>query len=171
MGIFVISDTHFFDEDIYLYDGKARYGCFSSLEEMHDVIKTRWNSIVEKSDIVYHLGDVSKLHNLKAIDLLNSLNGKKFLVPGNHCNIAFWARSGCFVDIASWFKMLEQQVILSHFPLQRNAYDSYGESWFNVHGHLHGYKQEKLVNSVDVSCECVGYSPKSLEDIISEFRS
>ena len=44
----------------------------------------KWNSIVRKDDIVYHLGDVGFGSTDELKELVGRLNGTKILIRGNH---------------------------------------------------------------------------------------
>ena len=44
----------------------------------------RWNSIVKKDDKVWHLGDFILGNKNIAADIISHLNGRIFLVKGNH---------------------------------------------------------------------------------------
>lgn len=53
--------------------------------EAHDKwLIERWNSIIRKKDIVYIIGDFAFGSSASVEKLLGKLNGKKFLILGNH---------------------------------------------------------------------------------------
>ncbi len=51
---------------------------------MHACMIERWNAVVKPLDIVYYLGDFGLSHKHKLREILESLNGEKILVKGNH---------------------------------------------------------------------------------------
>ena len=51
---YFIADTHFNHENIIKYCNRP----FQNSKEMNEYIVNKWNSVVTKNDIVYHLGDV-----------------------------------------------------------------------------------------------------------------
>lgn len=60
---------------------------FRDLDEMHEVIITRWNERVSPDDIAWLLGDVAVggPEEVRAVlPLLARLNGHKYLLAGNH---------------------------------------------------------------------------------------
>lgn len=79
--IFFTSDLHFGHENVIGFDNRP----FSSVEEMDAELIKRWNEKVSAGDLVYVLGDfIWKTRNNDAPALLNSLNGQKYLIKGNH---------------------------------------------------------------------------------------
>ena len=57
---------------------------FENIEEHDEELIRRWNNKVSKNDIVFHLGDVGFDHPKKIHEYLEKLNGKIYLVIGNH---------------------------------------------------------------------------------------
>lgn len=123
------SDTHFGHKNILEYEKEARP--FTTLQEMHEVMIERWNSVVSKNDVVYHLGDFA--FGRHTIQIADRLNGKKRLVMGNHDTYPT-------ADYLNYFDKLYgcvfwHRCILSHMPVHSNGL---GARWLlNVHGHLH----------------------------------
>jgi len=52
--IWFTSDTHFGHDRDFVWGVRG----FKNVDEMNKEIIKRWNSVVAKDDIVYHLGDV-----------------------------------------------------------------------------------------------------------------
>ena len=78
---FIISDTHFFHNNILKYNRPQ----FKSVEEMNEKLIEQWNSIISKNDRVFHLGDFAFGQDLNAIEqIINRLNGSIYLMIGNH---------------------------------------------------------------------------------------
>lgn len=75
--IYLTADSHLGHDNIIKYAKRP----FSSCEEMDKVIISRWNEIVRKDDLVYHLGDFSFKDPSYYLD---KLNGNKILIKGNH---------------------------------------------------------------------------------------
>lgn len=84
MTIWFTSDTHFFHTNIIEYCNRP----FKSVYHMNEEIVRRWNSVVKEDDLVYHLGDIAVWFGEgikeKVEDLIESLNGKKIFIKGNH---------------------------------------------------------------------------------------
>jgi len=78
--MFFTADSHFGHANIIKYCNRP----FNSVDEMDETMVRRWNSVVEPSDVVYHLGDFALCKNGYAKNILNCLNGKIYLCRGSH---------------------------------------------------------------------------------------
>lgn len=74
------ADLHLGHERIIELSGRP----FGSVEEMNEEIIDRYNSVVGKNDVVWMLGDVAMGQIRDTLPLLGKLNGRKYLVAGNH---------------------------------------------------------------------------------------
>ena len=61
----------------YKFDG-------SRVFHMNETIIANWNSVVGPDDIIFHLGDFCLGGSAEWINVLNRLNGKIYLIAGNH---------------------------------------------------------------------------------------
>ena len=89
---YVISDTHFFHEQLLGVDQFAPRP-YQTVEEMDQVMVEAWNAQVKENDTVYHLGDIAvnyqnhqpeRVANEQIATLLGQLNGHLVLIKGNH---------------------------------------------------------------------------------------
>ena len=90
---FIISDTHIDHKNIIPYENRP----FLNLDQMKIEIIKNWNSIVTNEDKVFHLGDVCFGNKEVAKDFVSKLNGKKYLIMGNHDkshSVKWWLDSG-----------------------------------------------------------------------------
>src|ERR1035437_820477 len=78
--IWFTSDTHFGHENIIRYSDRPYRDKF----EMDESLIENWNSKIQPGDLVYHLGDVFFCNEERALQIINRLNGQKFLILGNH---------------------------------------------------------------------------------------
>ena len=78
---YYISDLHFYHESLL-----TKMDCrgFENCDKMHQYMIERWNKKVRENDEVVILGDVSMERGKKTNDILQQLNGRLFLVQGNH---------------------------------------------------------------------------------------
>jgi calcineurin-like phosphoesterase family protein len=111
----------------------------------NDIIR-KWNSVVSKNDIVYHLGDFAFFKKNRKDEynyisnIIKKLHGKIILILGNHDisiskNIRFW------IDLGFWkvydVSILYNKYILSHRPLITSQIPFDGLDFLNIHGHTH----------------------------------
>lgn len=138
--IWFTSDTHFGHKNILTFCERP----FNSVEEMDNAIIERWNSKVGKDDIVFHLGDFAFASNKRWQELIYKLNGKIYLILGNH-------------DITRWpgnytmqlFDRVENQIMLkidnkykvylNHVPFlcYDGTYRKPEDCTIQLHGHVH----------------------------------
>lgn len=159
MAIFFIADTHFDDKNILRCENRP----FDSVDSMNTTIISNWNRVVKKTDEVYVLGDVGTTTFIK------SLNGKKYLVKGNHDvkSNAFYRRIG-FEEVYDCPIIIEGFWILSHEALYINKYMPYA----NLFGHVHNSPIVRDYSSHHfcVSVERILYTPISFNYIKKKVR-
>jgi calcineurin-like phosphoesterase family protein len=163
MTTFFTSDTHFSHRNIIDYCGRP----FVSIEEMNEAIIASWNQKVKKDDIVYHLGDVAFTNKENLAKIISSLNGKIYLVPGNHDKVVRKMMRAPEL-IPSNFEVLDKiyltkidgrELVLCHYPLD----DWHGIGHIHLHGHTHG-KSSKKENRYDVGIDVYG-EPITLDEL------
>lgn len=153
-NIWFTSDTHFSHKNI-LKHCVGRLKSFGINESDSDASKVilndkaiieRWNKKVNKYDIVYIIGDFSFASTEHTKKILNQLNGRKFLILGNHDKSSESLR-GYFEQITQIkeitfrqknFDFLDEDfsVVCCHYPMVTWNRKHYGS--VNVHGHCHG---------------------------------
>jgi calcineurin-like phosphoesterase family protein len=122
--IWLISDTHFGDEDL-------RAGMPNRISD-DDLVKLI-NSKVGRKDTIIHLGDVGDVEYIK------KLRGYKILIMGNH-DTGKTNYEGIFDEVYSGPLMIGEKLLLSHEPVDI--------PWvFNIHGHDHyGHASKNHLN-------------------------
>ena len=163
---FFISDTHFFHENILKFtgdDGK-RIRPFNSMEEMHEYMVAKWNSVVHDNDNVYHLGDVTFRYGKEFNELMSRLKGRKRLILGNHDRVKGTDLLKWFEKLDLWKGFKEHNFTASHIPLMLN---SLRDGAFNVHGHTHQNCLEDA-HYINVSVEVRDYTPVHIDVIGNE---
>ena len=78
--IYFTADMHFNHKNIIRHCNRP----FESVEEMNEVIIARFNAKVKQKDSLYILGDAVWGSADSANKIMKRLNGKKFLIRGNH---------------------------------------------------------------------------------------
>ena len=80
---FYTSDLHLCHENMLKFEPESRP--FKTIDEMNEAIIKKWNDKVKQDDEVYILGDFCfDNQGNKATAFLKRLNGKKYLIKGNH---------------------------------------------------------------------------------------
>ena len=78
---YYIADSHFFHGAL---NTKMDHRGFGDVEEMNAYMLKKWNDRVRKNDDVIILGDLSWGKAEETNELLEKLNGRLFLIQGNH---------------------------------------------------------------------------------------
>lgn len=159
-----ISDTHFNHNKIIEYCNRP----FSNVEQMNETMIKRWNSVVRKDDIVYHLGDFGFGNKEEITDIVKKLNGKIFLIKGNHCiHNNQWYRDCGFVEVYDCPIIIKDFLVLSHEPLPFVM----NQVYVNLFGHVHTSPMFETWGKQS-ACLCVerhNYYPVNEEVIIKHF--
>lgn len=177
MSVFFTSDLHFGHKNVIRFDNRP----YTTVEEMDADLIARWNAKVGKGDTVYILGDFSWYGTDKTRDILNSLNGKKFLIRGNHDRTHGLEKY--FEDICDYKELRLQDgnmITLCHYPIPFFNRHHYGA--YMLYGHVHNSQEWNMTESyrralqeLDIPCEmynvgCMvrNYEPVTLAEILAQ---
>ena len=163
---FVVSDTHFNHRNIIKYCNRP----FASIDEMNSELIARWNSVVGKDDVVYHLGDFAFGPSTEHGKFLSKLNGKIRLVLGNHdCHKVSWYYGIGFEKVYDKPIIINDNAghkfILTHRPLEVE----YIGNFINIYGHIHNSIVDNAYTKHQ-ACVCVerhNYTPVELNSIFN----
>ncbi|HUM41589.1 MAG TPA: metallophosphoesterase [Fervidobacterium sp.] len=139
----------------------------TNIEEHDEWIISQWNSVVQKNDMVWVLGDVA--FSGEALKLVDRLRGYKRLVRGNHDTQSTEAYLKYFNNVFGIVK--ENGMWLSHAPVHPQEL----RGKINVHGHVHhnsirfedGGLDPRYIN---VSVENINGIPLSMEDLRKKLK-
>lgn len=162
--IYFISDTHFFHKNILKHQDRP----FDSVEDMNKSLIKNWNDKVKKNDEIFILGDFSFGKEEETLDLLDSLNGKKYLIRGNHdLIIKKDSVQAKFQWIKDYYvlKINKQKIILFHYPIY--SWDTKYHGSIHLYGHTHGNETFNEPNSYNVCADVNNYTPISLNEILN----
>lgn len=141
-NIFFTSDTHFCHSNIIRFCNRP----FKDADEMDEALIANWNSVVGPDDIVFHLGDFCFAGSEKWNKILDRLNGKIYLILGNHDERNL--RQG-YISRFEWvgYQMhiyIEgRSIYLNHFPMLCVAGSYRGENaTWQLFGHVHSQKRD-----------------------------
>lgn len=148
---------------------------FEDIQEMNQVLIRNYNSVINKNDTVYILGDIS--HHLpveSANGLIKKLNGKKILIKGNHDKEYDWS----LFEEVSEFKTISVNgcyFALMHYPML--SWPKKNSGSIQLHGHIHEREEYNLQNRedgirrYDVGVDANYYYPVSVKQIMAFFES
>ena len=129
---------------------------FADAEQMNAYMIGQWNNKIRKNDEVVILGDFSFGKGEETNRILEQLNGRLFLIRGNHDDRYLKDRAFC-KDRFEWIKDYEKlhdngrSVVLSHYPVfcydGQYRRDAQGRAkTYMLYGHVHDTYDEILVN-------------------------
>lgn len=189
--------TRWFTSDLHFSHARIielAYREFNSVEEMNEEIIKRYNAIVKPDDEVYFLGDCCMGQLVNSLPLLGLLNGRKYLILGNHDRPSKLyhhkseeRRQEWFVKYSEYFisiheeliiEINNEQVLLTHLPYDNPNYVDHSyegrykefqpinKGLFHLHGHQHS-KVAVKGNEIDVGVDGHFFTPWSEEEIIA----
>lgn len=131
--LFFTSDTHFGHRNIIKYCQRP----FSSVDEMDEMLISNWNSVVEPDAIVFHLGDFAMGGPKEWDKILQRLNGRIFLIAGNHDLKTVSKGITRFEDVAMQIvlNIKGQRIYLNHYPFL--CYSGVNHNAWQLFGHVH----------------------------------
>lgn len=171
LGIFYIADTHFGHANIMRHCNRP----FSTVDEMDEVMIRNWNSVVNKNDDVYIIGDFCFKSGKNPAEYLKRLNGKKHLISGNHDGKVLkdpYVRS-LFESIEKYDEIEDngRRVILFHYPIAE--WNGYFRNSYHVFGHIHNKEDNEankmmknIKNAFNAGADCIGFYPRTLDQLI-----
>lgn len=149
---YYIADLHFFHEAM---NTKMDRRGFESVGAMNQYMLERWNRKVRKNDDVIILGDLSWGKADETNQLLNKLNGRLYLIQGNHDRFAKDNRfdASRFVWIKPYEEMHDnkRKVVLCHYPImcyngQYRVDEGGNPKVYMLYGHVHDTLDQRLLD-------------------------
>ena len=179
--IFFTSDTHFWHNKICEYMNRP----FKNVMKMNDAFVNNWNNVVGKDDIVFHLGDFSFGEIDQIREIRNKLNGKIYLILGNHDrerymkykeeydNMFVRCSREMFVTIG------QQKIYMNHYPFLCYSGCRKMKPVWQLFGHVHSncYKEDTgdisrlascFSTQYDVGVDLNNYTPITFEALRSK---
>ena len=190
---YYIADLHFFHENL---NTKMDKRGFANVNAMNDYMLKQWNSKVRNRDEVVILGDLSWGKSEETNQLLQKLNGRLYLIQGNHDH---YVKDPNFDSSRfEWIKMYEElsdnkrKVILCHYPIMcyNGQYKLNAEGnpkTYMLYGHVHDTQDQRLLerfqgttflntqgetqhipcNMINCFCMYSNYQPLTLDEWIA----
>lgn len=186
MRTFFTSDLHFFHRNIIDYSDRPYRdaGGNPDVAAMNEGIIRNWNEVVGPGDRVYILGDVAMGGRSKAPELakiLRRLNGKKYLVPGNHDTYILNSEE-CMAELTLLPAVCEvkiadetlpkkkggrtgrQTIVMCHYSMR--VWHKNGRGAWHLFGHSHG-SMDGIGKSFDIGFDSphTNHRPISYEQV------
>lgn len=187
---YYISDLHLFHENAIMFDQRP----FGDLNEMHEVMKEKWNQKVNNGDTVYILGDMSvRGKNEELIAYVATLKGHKVLLKGNHDDVSDYRYAQLYEEICDYKELHDSvdgknvHLVLCHYPIF--SWKKMGNGNILLYGHTHNsaeddyYQQclsqmaqndcrhayNKEVRAINVGCmkPWMQYEPRTIKEILN----
>lgn len=177
--IFFTSDQHFDHTNIIRFCNRP----FKSVEEMNETLIDNWNKKVPEDGIVFILGDFCFGGFPVWESILNRLNGKKYLIKGNHDmkqNIQNEDRLNKMFEWVGFQMLIEvgnRKVYLNHYPFlcYGGSYRVGNGAVYQLFGHVHsgpnnsGLDANRLAYlfpyQYDVGVDNNNYTPISWQEV------
>ena len=155
--VYLTADTHFSHTNILRYCQRP----FVNTHEMNKTMIDNWNAVVTPEDTVYHLGDFCLGSLNEQCRIFNMLNGKKYLVKGNHDSSATrMVRVG--------FTVLDNGTIYEGgMELVHNPKNAKTEGVV-LHGHIHNSPSLLVPRFINVGVDVRAFAPVSLTTLEQE---
>ena len=185
MKTWIASDLHINHLNILKYcpdrwcnSRKLESPDWSDVDSMNEKIISNWNSTVSPEDDVYILGDVCMGQIDKAPTYIRRLNGKKYLIAGNHDrtlrklikhnpeneDLFMWIR-----DYHSFYYGKGKQkngIVMSHFPISH--WDEMNKGAIMFHGHTHGTPTGLSGRIKDIGIDTNNLFPYNFDDLVKD---
>ncbi len=195
---YYISDLHLFHKNVTRAGKDFDNRPFNDLEEMHSIIKEKWNTKVTNGDTVYILGDIAMRGTQEdLIAFVSTLKGHKKIIRGNHDDIKDLRYKQLFEEICDYKEISDtldgknEKLILCHYPILMWKDQHRGS--ILLYGHVHNSIEEdyfkkclremnddkffdrrsgnELLRAYNVGCMMpyMDYEPKSLKEITDNY--
>ena len=163
---YYIADPHFFHGAL---NTKMDRRGFESVEAMNEYMLRQWNRKVRKNDEVVILGDLSWGKEEETNELLERLNGRLYLIQGNHDRFLKNKdyNAGRFVWIKPYEELQDnkRKVILCHYPImcyngQYRVDENGNPKVYMLYGHVHDTQDQRLLERFQaITRETASVSP------------
>ena len=171
-----------FTSDLHFAHANIMEPCqrpWTNTDKMDEALIERFNACVSEDDSVYILGDFAWKTPRK---YLRRLNGKLFLIRGNHDfrwkraqfslpGKVVWVKDSALIhieeettDYIMGNRLVDQWVYLSHYP--HRVWPNKGRGTWHLYGHVHGSLDRVYYDvSMDVGVDAHNYMPVSVNTI------
>lgn len=148
---YYIADLHFFHASM---NDRMDHRGFANVEEMNAYMIQKWNGKVRRNDEVVIIGDLSWGTAEQTNGLLEQLNGRLFLITGNHDRFVRQSdfKTGRFTWIKPYAELSDnrRRVVLCHYPImcyngQYRLDEAGNPRTYMLYGHVHDTQDQRLL--------------------------
>ena len=170
---FYTADMHLDHENVIRLSKRPFDGVLDMAEKLID----NWNSVVRKSDDVYHLGDFC-FNSDNFLENITKLNGNLHFLTGNHDKKAInklirmkengnkKLKNVFFHGDMHEIKDGDNKLVLCHYPIYE--WNGWHKGAIHLHGHCHGNQGASFKDrAYDVGTDCRNYTPVLLEELLA----
>ncbi len=196
---YYISDLHLFHKNVTRAGKDFDDRPFDNLEEMHTLVKEKWNAKVTNADTVYILGDMAMRGTQEdLIGFVSQLKGHKILIMGNHDDLKDLRYKQLYEQICDYKEINDnirgqnERLVLCHYPILMWKNQHHGS--ILLYGHVHNSIEEyyfrkclremnnddffgrragdRVLRAYNVGCMMpyINYEPRSLAEIVDGFE-
>lgn len=164
--IYFTSDLHFNHLKIIELSKRP----FKDIGEMNETLIKNWNRTVKPNDEIYILGDMGGGDIKELIKIIKRLNGKKYLITGNHDRDLLKNKEFC--ELFKWikdyytFKYNKRKFVLFHYPIYE--WDGFFKGAIHLYGHTHETLIMPIENAFNVGIDVNNYTPLFIDDILKK---
>lgn len=170
---YYIADLHFYHGAL---NDRMDHRGFAGVEEMNEYMIQKWNGKVWKKDEVVILGDFSWGSAGQTNEILDRLNGKLYLILGNHDH--FTSKSETKLSRFQWIRPYAElsdnnrKVILCHYPIlcyngQYRLDKNGNPKAYMLYGHVHDTRDQRLLEQFqEITRSTVTKNPQGEEQHI-----
>ena len=173
--IYFTSDTHFYHTSSISHYSRP----FVGVEDMNNQLVENWNKDVKPDDEVYIIGDFLNGSGQQANQILEKLNGVKYLIKGNHDEYLedkeFNKEHFRWVKEYFILKYKGRNFVLFHYPIFE--WQGFFKKDYHIYGHVHNqlsYRNQKerfnvlSKYAVNVCVDVCRFKPVSIDSIIEK---
>lgn len=169
---FFISDPHFYHKNIIKYCHRP----FENVKRMNEEMIDAYNSMVSRNGRVLFCGDTFFCGTSEAKKIMSALNGKKFLVIGNHDQAPHKMIERGFEMVAEvlFTKIEDRPIRICHYDYWNlrspwdNRYQELRQPEVDgeilIHGHTH-QKHPVLLNQINVGVDAWNFCPVPMDEV------
>lgn len=172
---YFIADTHFKHQNILKLSNRP----FDTIEEHDETLIKNWNDTVKPDDEIYILGDFTMSRKGKdANALLSRLNGKKYLINGNHehyLNDPEFDMSN-YEWVKDYFELRYNKIqfVLFHYPILE--WNGFFQKSLHLYGHVHNTREDYFKSTLDprainVGVDLIDFKPIAITTLVEYLDS